>query len=455
MSAGPLIDSLGWTLLHFFWQGALVGCLTALLLTLLRNARPELRYNIACAGLLACLLWPGMELVLRLQGGDMVTAQMRFADALVTGGGPGEAGGMLGWLQSQLLWIVALWAVCAALLSLRMALGLLWIRNANRSKRSDPRLQAVVSRLAVQFGIGRDVRLRVVDQLDSPVTVGWLRPLVLVPAALVTGMPHELLNALLAHEMAHVRRLDYLVNLGQNVIEILLFYHPAVWWISGRIRAEREQIADDLAARHTGEPRTLARALSELERIQFAGQHLAVAAGGGDLLARVRRLVRPDTQALNWKAAIPVLGLAAACLNAYAAIAPTKAPSAAIPPAPARPAPLTPTVNPSAPILAAATERAEVAENRDRAPVADFSSCKKPNWPKAALREERTGTVTLGFKISTDGKVVESRIQRSSGHADLDEAAMAGIGMCSFKAGTRDGAPVETWMQMQYVWTLK
>ena len=431
MNATTVIDSLGWTLLHFIWQGFLIGCATALLLALLRNARPEWRYNVACTGLVACLLWPVAELNLRLQGGDMVTAQMRFADALVASGASGAPSGMMSWLQAQIFWIVAFWALCAAVLTLRMALGLLWIGRTERTERTDARLQSVLSHLSASFGVTRAVRLRVVDHLDSPVTAGWWRPVVLVPAALVTGMPPQLLEALLAHEMAHVRRLDYLVNLGQNVIEILLFYHPAVWWISGRVRAEREQIADDLAARHTGEPRTLARALSELERMQFSNAHLAIAANGGDLLARVKRLVRPDTQAFNWKAAIPVLGLAAACLGVYAHASVRSEPGPALAP------------RASADIVA------------ERAPQADFNSCKKPEWPVAALAAERTGTVTLGFKISTDGKSMASRIVRSSGHHDLDQAARSGIEQCRFRPGTRDGKPVEAWMKMQYVWTLQ
>ncbi len=423
MSATTLIDSLGWTLLHFLWQGALIGCATALLLLVLRNARPELRYNIACTGLLACLLWPAAELSLRLQGGDMVTAQMRFADALFVNGAAGASGSILSWLQSQLLWVVGIWAMCAALLAVRMGLGLLWIGRTTRAQRSDARMQATVSSMAAQFGISRAVRLRIVDQLDGPVTAGWLRPVVLMPAALVSGMPHELLNALLAHELAHVRRLDYLVNLGQNVIEILLFYHPAVWWISGRIRAEREQIADDLAASYTGEPRTLARALSELERMQFANRHLAIGATGGDLLTRVKRLVRPDRQALDWKAAIPVLALAAGCLAAYA----------------------------NASVHRTATPEMVA----DRVAVANFNSCRKPLWPAGAIAANRTGRVTLGFQVSAQGKVIRSRVNRSSGHPDLDQAARTGIELCSFTPGITDGKPAASWMQMQYVWTLE
>ncbi len=194
-----------------------------------------------------------------------------------------------------------------------MVLGLAWVRRRTRAGqyRLDPAWQARLDRMARGMGIARRVTLGLVDDLASPVTAGWWRPVVLVPAALVSGMPPQLLEALLAHELAHVRRCDYVVNLIQSAIEILLFYHPAVWWLSNRIREEREQIADDVAASTLGEPRRLALALSELDLFQFTPQ-LAPAAHGGNLMSRIKRLVRPETEPLNWKLALPILGLATA-----------------------------------------------------------------------------------------------------------------------------------------------
>ena len=423
MNAAALVESLGWTLLHFLWQGCVIAGATALALRLLRKADPAYRYNIACLGLLACLLWPAAELYLRLFDGGTAGAQLRIADAFLIGRANGAAGGVLAFLQRHLLWIVGFWAASAVVLSLRMALGLLWIGRTAQVQAGDARLQASVSRLALQFGVTRAVRLRVVDNLSSPLTAGWLRPLVLVPASLVSGMPHELLEALLAHEMAHVKRLDYLVNLGQNLVEILLFYHPAVWWISGRIRIEREQIADDIAARHTGDPRTLARALSELEKLQFSSHHLAMAANGGDLVARVRRLLRPDTQVLNWKSAIPVVGLAAACLSLY--------------------------------VHASARTGLDSGSFVTAPPMAIFDSCAKPNYPANDLAASHTGTVTLGFEIDSRGRVLHSAVTNSSGHAGLDGAALDAIKLCSFKPATHNGEPVTAPTRIQYVWTLE
>lgn len=422
MSAQALVAAIGWTLVHFVWQGALLGCAVAVLLTLLRNARPETRYAVACLGLLLCLAWPAVDLALLLQA-DAGAGGGRLYGVAAAPGPITAANGILPWVQDKLDWIVALWAACAGALGLRMAAGLLWISRAARAQACDPAWQARLSRLAERCGLDRDVRLRVIDGLASPITAGWWRPVVLVPASLLSGMPPHLLEALLAHELGHVRRHDYLVNLGQNVIETLFFYHPAVWWMSHRIRIEREQIADDYAARKLGEPRRLALALSELERIQFSTHHLAQAANGGDLMSRIKRLLRPDTQTLNWKAAIPVLGLAAMSVALFA--------------------------------QAAAGPKPVADKTAIQSPELNFSSCAKPQYPKDELQQNHEGTVVMRFLVARDGKVKEARVSGSSGFPALDEAARSALEKCSFRAGTSAGKPVEAWATVQYVWTTK
>jgi len=434
MSAAPLVTVAGWVLVHFLWQGALVGCATALALTALRNARPELRYATACAGLLLCLAWPAAALVQALQADPGAPGPSASLHGLATGMAINGAAGWLAWLQAHLGWIVALWAACAGALALRMALGLAWIGRAARLDTTDPAWQARLDALAARCGVKRALRLRVVDSLASPVTAGWWRPVVLVPAALVSGMAPPLLEALLAHELGHIRRHDYLVNLLQNMIETLLFYHPAVWWISHRIRVEREQIADDFAARRLGEPRRLALALSELERLQFSGPHLAQAASGGELMARIRRLLRPDVQALDWKAALPVFGLAVAVAIACAAGAHAFTALGA---------------------REAAATRAEPAKTLvTRTALAEFDSCAKPHYPEADMAARHSGTVTLAFLVSREGAVLRSKVSRSSGHASLDEAARRAIDKCSFRPALVNGQAVERWTGVQYVWSL-
>jgi D-alanyl-D-alanine endopeptidase (penicillin-binding protein 7) len=417
---GGIVDALGWVLVHFLWQGALAGIVTALLLATLPAARPQLRYAIACAGLLACVLWPAVTLALRLRGGTV-------ADGIATAvqlAGPLRVDRLAGAVQAHMNWIVATWAACCLALLARTALGMAWIARAARTGARDPHWQERLDRLAAAMGVARQVRLRSVRGLASPVTAGCWRPVVLVPASLLSGLPPDLLQALLAHEMAHIRRHDYVVNVLQNLAEILLFYHPAVWWLSRRIRFERELIADDLAAGHAGGPRRLAHALSELEKRQFAHHEPALAADGGDLMKRVIRLLRPATRrdpsttvAAALAALLPALALAGA-------------------------------------FFAGQAQADVVIAKPDKRAFVDFKGCAKPTWPQASLAARETGTVTLSFLIGKDGTVDDAKVKKSSGHPALDEAALEGIRKCQFVAGVRNGEPVTSWMQMQYVWTL-
>lgn len=125
----------------------------------------------------------------------------------------------------------------------------------------------------------------------TPLVMGWFRPVILLPAGLVTGLSPDQVGALLAHELAHLRRHDYLINFAQRLVESALFFHPAVWWISGRIRMEREVCCDEIAARVVGNRRLVADALVTLAEHELAVQELALAATGGSLSQRVRRLL--------------------------------------------------------------------------------------------------------------------------------------------------------------------
>jgi beta-lactamase regulating signal transducer with metallopeptidase domain/predicted nucleic acid-binding Zn-ribbon protein len=339
MSAAAWMSALAWALLDFVWQGAVVGCAAAVLLGLLGRARPQWRYLVACGALLLCAALPLAGMVARVAGQDAdgalaLSSGLSSMDWQAAGQASDqglalvEAWDVAGWreaLQPRLPLVILCWSAGAALMALRLLLGLAWVRRRSRpgAYRQDPAWQAVLDRLAASLGIGRKVILGLVDDLASPVTAGALAPLVLVPASLATGMAPQLLEALLAHELAHVRRHDYLLNLVQSAIEILLFYHPAVWWLSHRIRVERELIADDLAASVLGEPRRLALALSELDLFQLSTPQLAPGAHGGKLMSRIKRLVRPQSETLNWKLALPALALAlTAAIHAHAGTTP-------------------------------------------------------------------------------------------------------------------------------------
>jgi len=413
--------ALGMTLLQFLWQGLLVGVSCAVGLSLLRNAAPVCRYLLACTALLACVLWPAFELYSRLHG----QATASIASDLLELAAQSVNASALTW--NPAIWLrqmVGLWAICAALLAVRMLLGLWWIDR--RSRHNLPQhhsaqqyWQQRVGHLSARFGVRRNVQLKLVENVASPITAGYWKPVVLLPVALLSGMPADLVEALLAHEMAHIRHHDYLINLLQNLIETLLFYHPAVWWISHRIRIERELMADDFAASKLGEPRRLALALSELEKLQFSTHQMALAANGGNLMVRIQRLCRPAPRALNWKAALPMLGVALACLTIY--------------------------------VEATAADQQTKAET---SAVMQMGSCKKPVYPHGALARKETGTVTLAFNVDATGKATSSAVDRSSGYSELDEAAHSALALCHFQPATEAGLPVKSVVKVQYVWTL-
>jgi len=195
--------------------------------------------------------------------------------------------------------LVMVWLTGVIVLSLRLMSGWLWVQRL-KSHGTSPAGEGwshIAERLCRRLHIARRVRLLESTIVDVPTVIGWMKPVVLMPASALAGLnPHQL-EAILAHELAHIRRHDYLVNLMQTVVETLLFYHPAVWWLSRRIRVERENCCDDLAVSLCGDPYSYAKALADLEELRTPSRHFAMAANGGSLVQRVRRLLGAPSHA--------------------------------------------------------------------------------------------------------------------------------------------------------------
>ena len=187
------------------------------------------------------------------------------------------------------------WFAGAAACSLRLLMGFISTAALRRSRHVPvpTAWQQTLDRLIERMQVSRRVRLLPTDRVDSPSVIGWLRPVILAPVGVLSGLAPEQVEALLAHELAHIRRHDYLVNVLQGIAESLLFYHPAVWWISNQIRAEREHCCDDLAVAASGDVVVYARALAALESMRPAHFKAALSANDGSLLRRIQRLADP------------------------------------------------------------------------------------------------------------------------------------------------------------------
>jgi len=197
--------------------------------------------------------------------------------------------------QQAMPGIVMAWFAGAAACSLRLLMGFISAAALRRSRHAPvlTEWQQTLDRLIERMHVSRSVRLLATERVDSPAVIGWLRPVILAPVGVLCGLAPEQVEALLAHELAHVRRHDYLVNVLQGIAESLLFYHPAVWWISNQIRAEREHCCDDVAVAASGDVLVYTRALAELESMRPAHFKAALSANDGSLLRRIRRLADP------------------------------------------------------------------------------------------------------------------------------------------------------------------
>lgn len=332
--ASPVVERLGWMLLHSIWQLALIALAVGLAMRLGRLSA-RVRYGVACLGMVAMVACPVATFFLvevpeshePIAAADYLAppgipqiestsdaysppiADVDVTAETITAGRPvplptdsAEPVPEFPTLHARLAalapWFVPPWLAGMLLLALWQLGGYYctrrWITTAKPIEAEF--LTGKLARLAERMSVKRTVRLLQSTRVATPLVLGWLRPAILLPVELITNLPAEHWDAVLAHELAHIRRYDYLVNLLQTAAETVLFYHPGVWMVSRWIRIERELCCDDIAADVCGSPIQYAEALTRLETYRHAftvaQPHSAVAAvDGTSTLNRVRRLL--------------------------------------------------------------------------------------------------------------------------------------------------------------------
>jgi GWxTD domain-containing protein len=271
-------------LLHFLWQGTVIAVVFAGLRGLMgRSLSSQGRYVLACLALTAMAIAPPLTFFLIPHEGRALPWSLSVSE----------------W-QRFVPGFTGFWLAGVLVFSIRLIGG--WrftARLRSTSHLAPPEWQRTLERAAERIGTSRPVRLLVSSLVEVPTVIGWLRPVILVPVEALTGLPLEHITALLAHEAAHIRRHDYLASILQSIAESVLFYHPAVWWVSGQIRAERELCCDDMAVAASGDVLTYARALAALEMRQAPRTRAVLAANGGSLVKRIRRLIEPAQPAAD------------------------------------------------------------------------------------------------------------------------------------------------------------
>jgi beta-lactamase regulating signal transducer with metallopeptidase domain len=288
----PTVQALAKGLLHFLWQGAILALLLHVAIRLWRPQAP-VRYVLGVACLAAMLLAPVVTTAIvqsarvDAPASDLLARLPLTVPSVATAIASAPAGA--GWTVRGV--VVCLWLAGVALLSLRLLGGwLLTRRLVGRTQHlAAPEIVALARRVADRLTLTRIVGIVESPTIAVPMMIGWLAPVVILPTAALAGLTPLQIEALLAHELAHVRRHDYLVNLLQSVVETLLFYHPAVWWVSRDVRESREHCCDDLAVAVCDRV-VYASALADLATLA-ATPRFALAATDGSLVSRVRRIL--------------------------------------------------------------------------------------------------------------------------------------------------------------------
>lgn len=472
----PMLEAFGWTLLHFLWQGTLIALVLAAALWLLRNASPQTRYVLCCAAMVLSLVvvvitWR------RMLGGELSVAP---ADGRIQV--PGQVVGLTAWGSGQVMlaaleaWVPrlpVLWAAGLCCFLLRLGLGIaaaMQLSSTALSYPDEPLLPAL-RRIAVQLGVHRPVRLLRSARVQVPVVTGWLRPAVLLPVSALAGLSPEQVEVILAHELAHIRRHDYLVNILQSVMEALLFFHPATWWISRQIRQQRELCCDDMAASLTGDRAAYARALYLLAERRFHAPAVTLSSNGGFLTMRIQRLLKPahnpqgaaamPALALLLIAAAALIGTAKAELKAHTPARPalaallhtSAAPVETLPVSAAHPL-LASVALPEPPAMPANAYAGSEEEKRRQVPsgvmAGNIRSKVNPIYPPEARAAHIEGSVIMKAIIGTTGDI--TNLQVVSGPAELMKSAVTAVSQWKYAPYLLNGQPteVETTITVNY-----
>ncbi len=334
------LETLGWTLIHFIWQGIAIAILLALAHQLCHQRQATLRYALSCGAMALLIITPiatfcnlynpnataiqAIDIHKMALQNDVLTKQVnqnnptpkadlqtKHIDTHTSNQTANTQHALqqkTTWqkqiyahLDWSIIWVVRIWFWGTLLLSLRLITGWADVQTLKRQRTYpiDLKWKKIFDHLKSCLHIHQAVLLLESAAISSPMVIGWFKPVILMPTSTLLGLTQQQIETIIIHELAHIKRHDYLVNWIQVIVETLLFYHPAVWWISNRMRIEREHCCDDIAILYTGNAIGYARALAKLETQRTLS---GVAASDGLLLWRVRRLLNKPTPEPKFRA---------------------------------------------------------------------------------------------------------------------------------------------------------
>jgi beta-lactamase regulating signal transducer with metallopeptidase domain/peptidoglycan/xylan/chitin deacetylase (PgdA/CDA1 family) len=355
-----LVQDLGWTLIHSVWQIALISAVLFLALKAFTKLSAEARYLLSVSALVLAFILPAMTFI-QFSGtpARLISANAGYeqtiagkndvnrlqSEAVEAPAGdpaaipsPGQAPflSFASALQNffdrnlahRIPLAVGLWLLGLALFALRLTGGIWQLHRYKTREVSLPEAdwQLKFELLCERLGVPQPVRFLTSNLVETPIVAGWLKPVILVPAALFLQIHPRELEIIIAHELIHIRRYDPLVNLAQSAMEILFFYHPCIWWLSAHIRKEREFAADARVLEIFSDSHlTYANALANLEEIRLLTNNhipsIATAANGGNLMQRIQKILQKNTETRitnsAWSAGLAILLISAVLITVF------------------------------------------------------------------------------------------------------------------------------------------
>ncbi len=306
-----LIQAIGWTMIHSLWQGFAVAILMGIVMIGLQKKSSKVRHEFAFFSLFLIFIL-SLSTFIYLYDSAVEGAALGTTITVIAEGGfvlenativQSFFQKSIEYFNEHLPLIVTLWLIGMVFFLLRLLGGLAFIQKL-KSQQQQPlpsKWQTVFEKIHAKFPMKKSVRIVESALAKTPMVIGYFKPVILFPLGAINQLTQQEVEAVLAHEIAHIYRNDYLLNIIQSFIEIVFYYHPAVWWISANIRTERENCCDDIAVKICGSSITYVKALVTLEEIQPA-PNLAMSFSSGSknqLLNRVKRILNQPQNKFN------------------------------------------------------------------------------------------------------------------------------------------------------------
>lgn len=316
----PAVSAFGWTLIHSIWQGTLLMLIAVAAFYYLRKKSANTRYLTGVGFLFAQVIASvGTFIYYYPKTTSAVTDVKTLAryTALSTSRTWAEVSRDLPitfkvqmWLTAHLHELVICWLIGSGILLVRFAGGWIFTERLRINAKivMDKEWRARFGVITAKMNISKAVEFRETAKVLTPMVIGTLSPVVLIPIGLLSGFSTAQVEAILAHELAHIRRNDYLINMLQSFVEVIFFFHPAIWWLSEKVRAEREHCCDDIALAVCGDKMSLAHALVKVAEWQATpGLAMAFASKKPLLMHRVQRVLGLNPKPVRTLSSLPAM----------------------------------------------------------------------------------------------------------------------------------------------------